>query len=464
MSAESEYLEELGLKLPPHSLEAEQSVLGGLMIDARMIDDVADLIAPEDFYRPSHQRIFQTLTALQAEGTGIDVVTLAERLASRGELDEVGGSVYLAEIAASTPSTANIVAYANAVRVKAQERALVAAGNLVADLGFDTTGMTIDEKIAGAQQAVMAIGECKEEMRLLESNHALTAWVEQVDRRFNGEATLGLMTGFADIDRRTNGLQPQDLVLIAARPSMGKTAFAMNIAKHVAIDNRGPVLVFSMEMSGMGLWERMGSSLANIPLDRLRRGQLMPEDWKRLNAGVGRAKNAPLYIDERAALGIHQIQATARRLHRKTPLSLIVVDYLQLATARADNREREVSKVSAGLKALAKELNIPVIALSQLNRDLEKRNDKRPINADLRDSGSLEQDADQIFFLYRDEYYNAKTNSPGVAEIICSKFRNGRTGTDYLASRLEYSRFENLEGTHSPTEDLASKSRPGLDY
>ncbi|MDX1504635.1 MAG: replicative DNA helicase, partial [Spongiibacter sp.] len=369
-----------------------------------------------------------------------------------GKLDDAGGPAYLAEMANATPSTRNLLAYAKAIRNKALERSMIATGTAITGLGYDNTGMSIDEKIAEAQQAVMAIGETREEAALLDTNTALREWLDLVDRRFQGEETGGLMTGFADIDARTNGLKNQDLILIAGRPSAGKTAFAMNIAQNVAIEQRKPVLVFSMEMSGLGLWERLGASLAGIPLEHLARGTLRDEDWPKLSAAVQKAKNAPLYIDERAALSINQIQATARRLHRKQPLSLIVVDYLQLAKAKADGREREVGAISAGLKALAKELNLPLIALSQLNRDLEKRTNKRPINADL------------IYFLYRDEVYNENSQQKGICEAICSKFRNGKIGTDYLASRLEYSRFDTLSKPYQAPDPEPPRSRRGLDY
>ncbi|MBQ0795764.1 replicative DNA helicase, partial [Zhongshania sp.] len=406
--------------------------------------------------------IYRAILKVRRLGDGVDLLTVAEAIP---DLHEVGGAGYLAEIAANTPSTTNLLGYARAVKVKSQERAIIAAASAISESGYDTE-LSIDEKISAAQKLVMAIGETQAETALLETNSALKKWTDEIDKRYMGEGAQGLMTGFKDIDKRTNGLQPADLIILAARPSMGKTTMAMNIAEHVAIDNRKPVLVFSMEMGGMSLWDRMGASLTGIPFDLIRRGKLRDDDWPKLSEGVSRAKNAPLYIDERAALGINQIQATARRLHRKLPLSLIVVDYLQLATAKSESREREVSRISGGLKALAKELNVPVIALSQLNRDLEKRNNKRPMNADLRDSGSLEQDADLIFFIYRDEVYNDRSTQKGIAELICTKFRNGEIGTDYLATRLEYSRFENLIKPYAPVVSAMSAvpQLTGLDY
>ena len=449
------------LRRPPQSKDAEESLIGGLLINARYMDDIADIVQPSDFFGRPTKTVFTAITKLHEAGDAIDVITVAEAIEN---IDSIGGIAYLADMAQNTPSTANLTGYAKLVRDRALERQLCQAGMQITDLGFDTS-IGLEEKLGEAQKAVMSIGESTEEATMIDTNSALQQWVSIVDDRFNGNAPTGLMTGFRDIDKRTNGLQKSDFILLAARPSMGKTTLALNIAEHVAVDNQKPVLIFSMEMGAMQLWDKIGSSLSGIPLDTIRRGTLGGEDWPMLSGAVSKAKDSPLYIDDRGELNINQIKATARRLHRKNPLSLIIVDYLQLAKARADSREREIGSISAGLKGLAKELDIPVIALSQLNRDLEKRPDKRPKNSDLRDSGSLEQDADLIFFIYRDEVYNEESPEKGIAEIICSKFRNGQIGTDRLHSRLDVSKFADLSFGYEPPEVPDRKTQAtGLDY
>lgn len=454
------------LKLPPHSVEAEQSVLGGLLIRGDLFDEVSDVVTADDFFQPRHRRIFSAMAAVHQSGDGIDVITVAESMA---DIDQIGGVAYLAELAAETPSAANIRAYAKVVNTRAQERALISVGQSITDAGFDTE-LPLDEKISIAQSEVLAIGRGAGEEKIRTADDNLRDLVETIDQRFRGEAPLGLMTGFRDIDARTNGLQGGDFILIAGRPSMGKTTIALNIAENVSIDQRKPGFIFSMEMPEDQLWQKIGSSLAGISFDKIKTGKLEQEDWPKLSAAVHKAKGAPLFIDDRSALTINQIASTARRMHRKVGLSYILIDYLQLAKVgrKVDSREREISEISSAFKALAKDLKIPVIALSQLNRDLEKRPNKRPLCSDLRDSGSLEQDADLIFFLYRDEVYNSESDQKGIAEVNCAKYRNGKTGVDRLAARLDLSRFENLaygyEPPPAPDQPDQKSQSVGMDY
>jgi len=445
----ADYADIASLKTPPHSLEAEQAVLGGLLVDPGAWDRLDGIVAAEDFYRPEHRRIFETMTGLGQNGSPIDPITVADALSHAGQLEQAGGFGYIAEMAAKTPGAANVRAYAQAVRERAQLRALISAGTEIADSGYNADGRPASELVDEAQAAIMALGE-KLDSDLVTTNQALKAVIDDIDRKFNSESSItGLATGFADIDRRLSGLQPSDFIVIAGRPSMGKTTFAMNIVENVVLAG-GTVLVFSLEMSRTQLLERMISSVGKINLGRVRTGKLEADEWPKLSMAVSSLKDRGLIIDDRAALSIQQMRTAARKIHRVTPLSLVVLDYLQQATAktlRTDGRTEEVSAISRGLKAMAKELNAPVIGLSQLNRDLEKRpvTDRRPRNSDLRDSGAIEQDADLICMLYRDEVYRPNdSDRPGVCEAIWTKFRNGEIGTDFLSSQLQFSRFETL--------------------
>lgn len=450
------------LKLPPHSAEAEQAVIGGLMIDSRYIDNVADVVMAADFFRPAHRMIFQTILDLHSRKDAVDLLIVAEELARRGELDEIGGASYLTEIAGNTPTTSNVVAYAKAVKVRAVERAIISAANQIADMGFNGD-ISVEEKIAKSQQMVMAIGETEAE-RQLYGNAALKEWVEGIDQRFNSESTFGVPTGLKNVDARFHGLQPSDLVILAGRPSMGKSTMAFQMGANAAV-NGHPTMIFSMEMSRGQIYNKVGAYLGGIPLERLRTGKLEGDDWSKLSSAVAKLKDRPFYVDDRPGLHVNQIKATARRMHRKEPLKVIVVDYLQLAKGDGDNRTGEIGNISRELKGLAKELDCTVIALCQLNRKCEERSDKRPLMSDLRDSGELEQDADIILFVYRDDVYHPNTDHQGITELICRKFRNGEIGTDYLYSRLELSRFENMTGPVPAYSEPDHKSRSaGLDY
>jgi replicative DNA helicase len=460
------------LKLPPYSLEAEQSVLGGLMIANDAWDAVAEQLSDKDFFRPEHQLIFRRMARLVETGQPIDIVTLSGAMESENEMERVGGFKYLAEIAHSTPSAANVRAYANVVRNRARARALITIGQNIAELGFDES-QPIDDREELAQAALMQLGDTRGD-DIVSTNQALKDLIDRIDQRFSdGNEITGLTTGFVDIDKRTRGLQRGNLILIAGRPSMGKTTLAMNIVEHVAFTLRKSVLVFSMEMSQDELFEKMLASVGHIRLSAIQTGKFEDEEWSYMSRAVSTMKDSPLIVDDRPALSIQQMRSRARKLHKTNPLSLIVVDYLQLASVKStrnnENREQEISSISRGLKALAKELNCPVIAIAQLNRNCESRPNKRPINSDLRDSGQIEQDADLICMMYRDEYYNAETPDKGIAEAIWRKFRNGQCGTDYLAARLDQSRFLTLDQAsrpqhHSNVTPISNRTQRGFEY
>ncbi|MAY39455.1 MULTISPECIES: replicative DNA helicase [Spongiibacter] len=438
------------LKLPPHSLEAEQSVLGGLMIASEVWDSVADMVGEGDFFRPEHRRIFACMTHLVAQEQPIDVVTLAETLARNGELDEVGGTAYLAEIASNTPSVANIRAYAQAVRERAIFRSLIAAANSIADTSFNPEGRSSDEVLDEAERRIMQIAEERPKSGGLEPiNPLLKQAVDKIDELFNNdEAITGLSTGFEKLDEMTSGLQKSDLVIVAARPSMGKTTFAMNLVENALLRYEQPILVFSMEMPASQLMMRMLSSVGKIDQTRVRSGKLEEEDWPKLSAAVSKLKDRPLYIDDTPALTPTEVRSRARKVLREHgSIGMIMLDYLQLmqvAGRSGEGRTAEISEISRSLKGIAKEFECPVVALSQLNRALEQRPNKRPVNSDLRESGAIEQDADVIMFIYRDEVYNEETQDKGVAEIIIGKQRNGPIGTARLGFIGKFTRFENL--------------------
>ena len=438
------------LKLPPHSLEAEQSVLGGLMIASEVWDSVADMVGEGDFFRPEHRRIFACMTHLVAQEQPIDVVTLAETLARNSELDKVGGTAYLAEIASNTPSVANIRAYAQAVRERAIFRSLISAANAIADTSFNPEGRSSDEVLDEAERRIMQIAEERPKSGGLEPiNPLLKQAVDKIDELFNNdEAITGLSTGFEKLDEMTSGLQKSDLVIVAARPSMGKTTFAMNLVENALLRYDQPILVFSMEMPANQLMMRMLSSVGKIDQTRVRSGKLEEEDWPKLSAAVSKLKDRPLYIDDTPALTPTEVRSRARKVLREHgSIGMIMLDYLQLmqvAGRSGEGRTAEISEISRSLKGIAKEFDCPVVALSQLNRALEQRPNKRPVNSDLRESGAIEQDADVIMFIYRDEVYNEETQDKGVAEIIIGKQRNGPIGTARLGFIGKFTRFENL--------------------
>jgi replicative DNA helicase len=436
-------------RVPPHSVQAEQSVLGGLMLDNESWDQVADRIIGEDFYRREHQLIFRAIGRLAERQQPFDVVTLGEELEREGGLQDVGGLAYLGNLAKDTPSAANIRAYADIVREHSVMRQLIRVGTDIASRGFRPEGRSSLELLDEAERRVFEIAEQgKRGGSFSPIKTLLTQAVDRIETLFQrDEHITGLSSGFNDFDDQTSGLQPADLIIVAGRPSMGKTTFAMNIAEHVAIHNKVPVAVFSMEMPGHALAMRMMSSLGRIDQHRVRTGKLEDDEWPRLTSAVSILAEAPLFIDDTAALTPTELRARARRLKREHgDLGLIVIDYLQLmqAPGHGENRTNEISAISRSLKALAKELDVPVVALSQLNRSLEQRTNKRPIMSDLRESGAIEQDADLIVFIYRDEVYNEDSPDKGIAEINIAKQRNGPIGTSRLTFLGKYTKFENF--------------------
>ncbi len=438
------------LKVPPNSLEAEQAVIGGLMLENSSWDLVADRLVEADFYRPEHRTVFAAIQDLAGKRSPFDVVTLAEVLQSRDSLENVGGHAYIATLARDTPTAANIRAYADIVREKSVLRQLIEAGTDIATSGYAPEGRAVSELIDQAEQMVFRIAEqgTRNRQGFLPVKELLTDAVNRIDTLFQNESAItGIPSGWDDVDRMTAGLQRGDLVIIAGRPSMGKTTLAMNIAEHAAIRDRAGVAVFSMEMSGEQLAMRLMSSLGRIDQHRIRTGRLEDDDWPRLTSALSILKDAPMYIDDTPGLSPTDVRARARRLKREhEDLGLVIIDYLQLMQVQGtvENRATEISQISRSLKALARELDVPVVALSQLNRSLEQRPNKRPINSDLRESGSIEQDADLIVFIYRDEIYNAESPDKGLAEIIIGKQRNGPTGTVKLTFLGRYTRFENF--------------------
>jgi replicative DNA helicase len=441
----------LNLKVPPHSIEAEQSVLGGLLIDNSAFDKVADIVSDRDFYRDDHRRIFRHILRLVEKGKPADVVTVDEAIKGSEDRDKTGGLAYLAALAGNTPTAHNVRRYAEIVRERAVMRKLVEVGTEIADTAFNPMGKEVGQLLDEAESKVFEIAESGARTRqgFIEIQPLLTQVMERIDMLYhkdNPSDITGIPTGYHDLDRQTSGLQAGDLIIIAGRPSMGKTALALNMAEHVAVENRLPVAVFSMEMSGTQLAMRMLGSIGRLDQHKLRTGRLSDEDWNRLTNAVGKLHDAPIHIDETPALNALELRARARRLHRQYgTLGMIVIDYLQLmeSTSEGENRATEISEISRSLKALAKELRVPVVALSQLNRALEQRPNKRPQMADLRESGAIEQDADLILAIYRDEVYNPDTPEKGIAEINILKQRNGPIGTVKLTFLGEHTRFEN---------------------
>ena len=440
------------LKLPPHSIEAEQSLIGGLLLDNDAWDRVADIVAEGDFYRDDHRRIFRHIGKLVSTGRAADVVTVFESIEHSNEADQTGGLAYLAEIANATPSAANVRRYAEIVRERAVLRRLVTVGDEIAGSALNAAGRDVRTLLDDAERKIFEIAEAG--ARTSEGFVAIQPLVGQVvqqieallERDSDSDIT-GIPTGFADLDKLTSGLQPGDMIVVAGRPSMGKTAFAMNIAEHVGVNVGLPVGIFSLEMSGPQLAMRFLSSVGRIDQTRLRNGRLTDDDWERLTMALGKLHEAPIHIDETGAITPTELRARARRLYRKTgKLGLIVIDYLQLMSSSRENENRatELSEISRSVKSLAKELQVPIIALSQLSRKVEERNDKRPLMSDLRESGAIEQDADIIVMMYREEYYKPDTQDKGTAEAIIGKHRNGPTGTVPLTFLGEYTRFQNF--------------------
>lgn len=445
------------LRIPPHSIEAEQSVIGGLLRDNAAFDKIADMMNPEDFYRYDHRIIFEQIVRLINGSKPADVITVFEALTMLGKADEVGGLAYLNAMAQNTPSAANIRRYAEIVRDRSILRQLITVADDISGQAFSPQGKEVKQILDEAESRIFAIAEqgARGAAGWLPVQPLLTQVVERIDElysRDNSSEITGVPTGWIDLDRMTSGLQPGDMVVVAGRPSMGKTAFSMNIAENVAVEEGLPVAVFSMEMGGVQLAMRMLGSVGKLDQHRLRTGKLIDEDWPRLTQAIQKMNEAQVFIDETPALNPIEMRARARRLSRQCgKLGLIVVDYLQLmqGSQPGDNRSAEISEISRSLKGLAKELHCPVIALSQLNRSLEQRPNKRPVMSDLRESGAIEQDADVIIFLYRDEVYNPDSPDKGTAEIIIGKQRNGPIGAVRLTWIGAYTKFANYTGNLS---------------
>lgn len=442
------------IKLPPHSIEAEQSLIGGLLLDNMAWERCAGLVGEADFYRDEHRRIFHHIERLIESGKPADVVTVFESLDKMGDAEHVGGLAYLGEIANNTPSAANIKRYAEIVRERAILRKLVSVGDEIAGSALSPAGRDAGMILDEAESKIFAIREegSRTAAGFIAIQPVLTQVVDRIQElydRDNPSAITGVPTGLIDLDNMTSGLQPTDMIILAGRPAMGKTSLALNIAEHVALEPKLPVAVFSMEMPATQLAMRFISSVGRLDQHRLRTGKLNDDEWQRLSYALGKLHEAPIFIDETPGLTPTDLRARARRLYRQCgKLGLIVIDYLQLMTTNkeSDNRAAELSEISRSVKSLAKELHVPIIALSQLNRSLEQRPNKRPVMSDLRESGAIEQDADIIMFIYRDEVYNPDSQDKGTAELIIGKHRNGPIGTVRLTFLGENTRFENFAG------------------
>jgi len=436
-------------RVPPQSLEAEESVLGGVMLDNTALDRVVELVQAEDFYRGTHRKLFRAMLDLSERSEPVDLITLSEALKARGELMEIGGASYLAELAERVPTAANIVHYARIVRERSILRGLIEAATEIATRGYQASE-NVDELLDRAEQLIFGIQERKVKQAFARIAEVLVGSIKMIERLYEQkQAVTGVPTGFADLDNLTSGLQPSDLVIVAGRPSMGKTAYCLNIAEHAALRADVGVAIFSLEMAKEQLAMRMLCSEARVDLARVRTGHLSDREFPKLAMAAGRLGDAPIYIDDTPALSVLELRAKARRLKRDqaAKLGLVIVDYIQLMRSAEgrDNREQEISEISRSLKALAKELQVPVLALSQLNRQVESRNPPIPRLADLRESGAIEQDADVIMFLYREEYYDENTDKRGLADVIVAKQRNGPIGTVELTFLKEFTRFENRE-------------------
>jgi len=443
------------LRVPPHSIDAEQAVLGALMLDQTAWERIADKVNENDFYRAEHRVIFRAIGDLTEKNQPCDAVTIGEWFEANGKADEVGGVAYVVQLANATPSAVNIVAYAEIVREKSILRSLIDASSAIMGDAFRPEGRRSEELLGEAEQRVFQIADAgaRGKKTHVEARAAIKEAFQILHQRYENKGALsGLATGFVDLDEMTAGLQPGDLIIIAARPSMGKSTLAVNIAEHTALKARKAVAVYSMEMPSSQLAFRLIASTGRIDQQHLRTGNLEEEDWPRVTTAMALLAETRIIIDDTPALSPAELRARARRLKRQYDIGLIIVDYLQLMAVPGsrENRATEISEISRGLKALAKELNVPVIALSQLNRSLEQRTDKRPMMADLRESGAIEQDADVILFIYRDEYYNKDSPDKGIAEVIVSKQRNGPTGTVKLTFLSKFTRFES-----SANEDRA---------
>lgn len=433
-------------KVPPHNLEAEESLLGSMLISQDAIPDVIEKVKGEDFYREANRHVYESILDLYAKGEPADPITVAEQLKGKGVLEEVGGKSYIHTLVNVVPTAANAKHYASIVEKNAILRALIRAATEVAALGYEAPE-NVEALVDRAESLIFGVAQKRISEKFVHIRELLTEGFEQIEKLYEKKAHVtGLPSGFTDLDDLTSGFQPSDLIVVAARPSMGKTSLTLSIVQHVGLSEKVPVAVFSLEMSRNQLAQRMMCSEARVDAQSLRSGNLREEDWPKLSNAVGRLADAPIFIDDTAHITIMELRAKARRLMAREKLGLIIVDYLQLMQGgnRLENRQQEISEISRALKILGRELNVPVIAVSQLSRAVEARTDKRPLLADLRESGAIEQDADLVLFIYRDEYYQRDSEDKGIAEISISKHRNGPTGVVKLAFLEHYTKFANL--------------------
>ncbi|HEX7714547.1 MAG TPA: replicative DNA helicase [Bacillota bacterium] len=434
-------------RVPPQNIEAERSTLGSMMLEKEAIYKGSEVLRPEDFYREAHRVIFEVVTQLANKGEPVDIITVSEELKRREMLDKIGGVAYLTALANSVPTAANIEYYARIVEEKSLLRSIISVATNIVSLGY-AGSEEVDQILDEAEKQIFQISQKRNIKGFVSLKSILIETFERIEQIYESKGGVtGLPTGFTDLDRMTAGLQPSDLVILAARPSMGKTTFALNIARHAAVELKIPVVIFSLEMSKEQLALKLLCSEAGVDNQRIRTGTLMDNDWPRLSHALGRLSDSTMFIDDTAGVSALDIRARARRIKAENGLGLIVIDYLQLMQnrGRSENRQQEVSEISRSLKSLARELNVPVIALSQLSRAVEQRQVKVPSLADLRESGSLEQDADMVAFLYREDYYNPETDKKNITDLIIAKQRNGPTGSIEMLFQREFSKFVGLD-------------------
>ncbi|MFH1453913.1 MAG: replicative DNA helicase [Armatimonadota bacterium] len=437
-------------KIPPQSIEAEQSALGSILIEKDAVSKVVEIIKPSDFYKEAHQIIYNTIIHLYEKGEPIDLITMSEELKNRGQFDQIGGASYLTTLINTVPNAANVEHYANIIREKSDLRNLIYAGTAISQMSYEFKD-PLETIIDKSEQMIFDISQRRTKRDFLPIKGILTSAFEKIEELYERKSNVtGVPTGYKDLDNYTAGFQPSDFIVIAARPSMGKTALCLNIAQHAAIKEKRPVGVFSLEMSKEQLVQRLICAEASVDAQRLRTGHLEDGDWPRITKAMAVLSEAPIYIDDSAGLTLLEMRSKARRLKAKFGLELLVIDYLQLikGTGRIENRTQEISEISRQIKSLAKELEIPVVALSQLSREVEKRTDKRPLLSDLRESGAIEQEADVVAFIYRDEYYNPDSDRKNIAEINIAKQRNGPIARFELYFFKEYTKFIDLDRTH----------------
>jgi len=439
-------------RIPPHSIEAEQSVIGAIFLEPESFSAASEYLTAESFYRAGHQRIFSAMLKLVDKGEPIDVVTVTSFLNDAKQLEEAGGVTYLTQLAESVPTAANIVYYSKIVAEKAVLRRLIRTATDIVTSGFERED-EVEEVLSEAEKSILEVSGNANANALRPIKNVLMEVYDNIEQLHQATTDItGVPSGFRDLDRITSGFQANDLIIIAARPSVGKTAFALNVAQNVAVNTDDTVAIFSLEMGAEQLVQRMLCAEGNIDAQRLRNGALEPDDWGKLTMAMGSLSNASIYIDDSPGIRVNEIRSKCRRLKQEHGLGMILIDYLQLiqgSGSARENRQQEVSEISRSLKGLARELNVPVIALSQLSRGVESRQDKRPMMSDLRESGSIEQDADIVGFLYRDDYYDAETEKQNIIEIIIAKQRNGPTGSVELAFKKEYSKFIDLDHRYS---------------